>query len=340
MNNSILICGNKYDADSTLEELIKKCGIDNITKINDPSSVDSIVSDICQPDLFASQRVIIINQIPKNMVTEIAPFLSRIPPNNLVAFVSYESLKSKKKFVNFFKENDSFYEFDYVISNPSSIVKKLLEKEGKKADSAVIDHLISTVGSDISLLISEIKKLCNHSGTRKSIKKEDIDDICCPNYEFVIWDFLNNVSSSKDKDISSVCHSLSAARQSGCDYEFLLAMLLRSIKLALMLREGVARKMPETKMREGIQKIKKSDSDSPVYGDYEIRKVMQSPTSFYNKYKLFELYICLRRCYETIVSLRKIYDEEDRTREMTVCVFGICHPSWCVMKYERGDIYD
>ena len=232
MKNTFLICGNKYDSDRALEELLSKCGVKDVMRVNDFLSLEDVCSEMCSSDMFSEKRVIVLNQIPKKMATEIVPFLEKIPKSNIVVFVSYESLKTSRKFCNFFKKNKCLYEFDFEVKNPSIIVGKRLEELGKKASPEVIDHFVDTVGSDIGIVLSEVDKLCTYVGTRNVVKKEDIDEVCCSSQNFVIWDFLNSLSV-KNKRAS--CRVLANANECGFEYEFLLAMLIRAIRLALFL---------------------------------------------------------------------------------------------------------
>lgn len=335
MKNAFLIFGNKYEADRALESLLSKCGIEDVIKINDFESAEDVRAEMCSSDMFSSKRVIVFNQMPQKMATELTPFLNNIPKGNIVVFISYESYKASRKFCNHFKKNETLYEFNYDDVNPFKIVQSLLSESKKNASDDVVDYLINTVGVDVGILISEVAKLCNYLGTRGTVKTEDIDEICCKGENFVIWDYLNAMSSRNRK---ASCKALSSAKQAGYDYEFLLAMLIRNIKLALFLREGNARKMSEFDLKEQIGALKKSGTDTPVYGDPEIRRVMQNPGSFYNKFKMGELSECLLQCYRTEVEIRKLYDSEDKKKEMMVLTMGICVPSSFGVHYSSGDI--
>lgn len=336
MSNSFLIMGNKYDADSALKEFLLKCGVDDIIKISDFSDIDALRSEICGSDIFSPKRVIIVNQIPQKVATELAPVLKRIPNSNIVVFVSYSSLKSSRKFCNHFKKKKSFYEFDLEVSDPSAIVRKKITENKKKASDDVISHFVNIVGFDIGIVLSEIDKLCVYVGTRTVIKEEDIDNVCCSSSNFVIWDFLNSLSS-RNRKVS--CRSLANAEECGINYEFLLAMLIRSLRLALFMREGDKRKVDHTVLKERIKSLKKKDSEVSVYNDYEIRKFAKNPKSFYNKFEFEELTRCLLECYNTELEIRKLYKSEDKRRAMMVLVIGVCVPSSFSIECHNEDIF-
>ena len=89
-NNLILIYGNQYSVDETIKRLKEQVQFDEVEKI-DGESIDAtgLANLICNDDIFASKKLILIQEVPKEDAEKLTVLFPRISSSNCVVFYSY-----------------------------------------------------------------------------------------------------------------------------------------------------------------------------------------------------------------------------------------------------------
>ena len=323
-NNIILIEGNSYYVDETLAKLREKINYDILINFDGESDeLEKISSEISSEDIFSKKKFIVIHGVPPKDTDKMLPVLSKIPKDNVVIFCSYSPVKSKKKFYEFFNTIGKLFSFDFEIGNPEKIIKEMFDNRKKTASDDVIKDIALNIGKDYKIIKNELEKLFMYVGDRKKIEIEDFKEVCYSNVDFIIWDLLKYLSS---RNISKAMDSLYVATTSENNYEYILSMIVRSIRLSIMLKDGEQNKIGLENNVADIKKIKKADGSS-TFSDYEIKNTFQNSSSFFNKFSYIELCHCLKNAYDAVLNVRKVYKKEDKEKEMSLLFFKICFPS-------------
>ncbi|MFW5795475.1 MAG: DNA polymerase III subunit delta [Bacillota bacterium] len=324
MNNLVLVYGNQYSVDETINRIKSKINYEEFIKIDGESlSVKQIEDAICSLDMFSGIKLFLINGFPKEKPNDLIKIFPNIPPSNIIIFYSYSSVKAKKKLCNFFSKNAKLIEYDVEVKNIDRIIKNMVESVGKKIENDVLDLMVEYLGSNMGIVKSEVDKLLNYIDDKKEVKIEDVKSVCCLNKEFVIWDLIQNIAN---KDVSKAMVILSSAIENGCSYEFIILMLMRSIRLGIFLKDLEKEGLNIYEMAERIKEYKKSNGSS-IYRDYEIRKTYEARNSFYSNYSNLELCHSLNKCHDTFLNVRKFYKKEEQEKEVSMLLFEICFPS-------------
>jgi len=330
--NLVLIYGNQYTVDETVRKIRKQVKSDEVVRIDaEDSTLQSLTEALCYEDMFASRKLILVRGMPSEDAKTLIPLWQRIPKNNFVVFYSYSSLKAKKNICKFFKEYAKLIEYDIEVKDVDKIITQIAKSYGKSVEKDALDLMTEYLGNHVGIIKAEIEKLCNYVGEKEEIEIEDVRAICCLSREFVIWDLVRHVG---DKNIAKAITALSSAIDSGYTYEFVVLMLMRSIRLGIFLRELDAEDMSIWDMTTKIKEYKKTNG-SFVYKDYEVRKTYDARSGFYASFSLWELCHSLQSCHEAFLSIRKAYKKEEQEKELSMLLFAICFPSCFTDQGER-----
>jgi len=323
-DNIVLIYGNQYAVDESVNKIKDQISSDEIIRIDgSDSTLESLSNSLRYGDMFANRKLILVRDFPKGDAKKIIEILSGIPSCNFVIFYSYSSLKAKKTLCKFFSDYAKLIEYDTEIKNMGKIVSQIVKSNNKTLSDGPLELLVEYLGNHVGIVKSEVDKLCNYIGDRKEINIDDIRSICCLNKEFMIWDLIGHVGS---RNITKAVESLSASIDAGYSYEFVVLMLMRSIRLGIFLRELDADGLSIWDMTKKIKEYKK-ENGSFVYGDYEIKKTYDARNGFFASFNLFELHSSLKSCHEAFLLIRKEYKKEEQEKELSMLLFALCFPS-------------
>ena len=333
-SNVFLICGNTYDVDNTVASIVEKTKSDNIVRIDaEDTSKSSVSEHLLMGDIFSQIKVVLVRGYPRgagkdqNYVLNLIP---KIPDNNIVIFYSYTSLKKYKKFYNYMSDECKFREFNSESRKVSDILIEIFNKNKKTIEKKEADKIADYIGNNHDAAITEAGKIISYVGRKKKITFDDAREVCCMSREFVIWEMISSVALKKEVQSLSL---LEDAFNDGCSSEFILTMLLRSVRLSLMLKDL----MKDNSADESISKIKqftkeKNDSGlgrSPAYGDYEIKKTCDQSNSFYATMSMNELLVCFDNIVNSMIKIRMSSSERDKQTVMVMLIISICLPK-CV----------
>ena len=214
---------DEYLRDETLKKIKKsfgeiQLGI-NYVQI-DENNVSNIISDIQTPAFGFPKKLIIAKNTglfkKKNPLSiKLANFLEENKDNlDDVDIVFIEETVEKNELYSKIEKIGKVQEFKEQ-KLPQLIVK--VKSIAKAYDVEIKDNIaayfIECVGTNMSDIINEIRKLIEYAGKGGEIKKEDVDYLCIKKAESIIFDLTDNLGKKKIKDAIDVLHNLLNAKE-------------------------------------------------------------------------------------------------------------------------------
>lgn len=90
-------------------------------------------------------------------------------------------------------------------------VQRTVKAGGARIDSAMCSYLIFKCGNDMTRLLTEIQKVCAHTTTGE-IKQYNIDSVCSPTLEAVVFDLTDAISQGNYEKAIRTFHDLLAQK--------------------------------------------------------------------------------------------------------------------------------
>ena len=209
----------------------------------DETNVSEIISDIETPAFGLDKKLIIAKDTglfkKKNAFSEkLAEYLKE-NANNLedVVLVFAEQEVEKNKLFNTIKEVGQALEFKE--QNMSQLIKKvksLANAYKVEIKENVAGYFIECVGTNMSDIINEIRKLIEYAGSGGEIKKEDIDSLSIKKSESIIFDLTDNLGKKKIDVALDVLHNLIYAKE---PVQRILVMLYNHFKKLYIIKLAV-----------------------------------------------------------------------------------------------------
>jgi len=348
--NILYLSGSKFYIDDYLNKIKDNLKPDNIVKINGAQA--EVDSDIClnmtMEDPFGMNTLFLINDLPlatkktgnKPSQDVIMDCFKRVPDCNFVVFYVYGNARHDRFKKALTKEKGANAVKTFKDSeNITADILKIVERYKKKASSEVVDFIAGYFNSDLSIIEQELGKLNYYLGKKRTIEEQDILEVCIPNSDFVIWNFLNYMGT---KNMDLALEHLHKFLYSGGSHEQVLGMLQREIRLNLSVKECLQRNMPESQIYNKIKEIKKvvnnESSNSIMYSDFEIKKSMKFSTSFSKNYTLENLLQAYVNLNDANLRVKCKYDSEDKDKELVMSLYSICYPAFN-LEFESGLLY-
>lgn len=221
-----------YLLENTLKKIKKafgelKEGL-NYIKI-DNSNATSIIAELQTPPFGFVKKLILIKDSDllrkqgkkKNIalseeIEKLAVFIdenhSTIRDDNLVIFVSDEI--DKNSLYKTIEKYGVTCSFDP--EKPQDIAKRMkfiCSSFNVEIDGPTLAYFIETCGTDLQVLINEIRKLIEYAGNGGQIKKEDIDALCTKKMESVIFDLTDSLGQKNVNMALEVLKNLIYAKE-------------------------------------------------------------------------------------------------------------------------------
>ena len=182
----------------------------NLVTFNDETITASDLRDALDaPPFMTEHKVIYVNDIPlsnKQLITELCDICEDIPDGVILIFsfrpgeIDYAAYQKKK-------DKGAYVPLLDVISGVGLCVEfakesgaKLYNWIGKhfssRGDKDAIEFLPAYCGNEMTVLHSEIDKLCSYCQGR-NVTVRDVEFVCCPNAEYQIFDLASSVAERK-----------------------------------------------------------------------------------------------------------------------------------------------
>ena len=212
MNNIYLIYGSNYKLINREIDNITQ-GISDIVKYDlSVDKVDLLIEEASIMSLFMEKKVVIGENAlfltsSKTTIDHdlnyLENYLNDDNHENVVIFTCIsDKLDERKKIVKLLKEKGK------VIYKPSIDKKDLpsfaineFKNNGYEIDYKTANYFIDYVGSNVDIIISEIKKMMIYKDEEKKISIKDINDISSKAFKDNIFDFLDAIQKRNYKKI-------------------------------------------------------------------------------------------------------------------------------------------
>lgn len=367
MDKVIVLEGNIAERKRVLEK-IKNSFTDgyDVTIFDKKDHYNYVSHALTEISCFDEDKLFIMKELPKieapnetqartKVMGRLKKMFPSIPPGNLLIFdnvgISAES---------FFKEVRKYgkvYKFDQKISKSGG--KKILNSYFKEK-SIILDPDVSQLlvdslnlnGDDIDIdkLNLMILKFHHYVHDKNKITKKDVYSICSSSKDFVIWslyNMLDDISSSKNKDIGSAIIIINDFLSNVKKFEHEAVMLIKGMVwrygLLLLAKGCINNNMSQKEINKQISNIDKLESHGraykikmnpkiskdvpmPEYSSRMINSVMnnyygKAPLSCYNYEQLLLIYYAL---VKVTIKIRTGCTESEIKIAMSIVISVIC----------------
>ena len=219
----------------------------------DETNVMQIISDIETPAFGFEKKLIIAKDTglfkkKNNFSDKVAIYLEENIANlQDVELVFVDQEVEKNKLYNTIQKIGKVEEFkEQKMPQLITKVKSISKAYNVEIQENVAQYFIECVGTNMSDIINELRKLIEYAGNGGKIQKEDIDSLCIKKSESIIFDLTDNLGKKKIAESIEVLHNLIYAKE---PVQRILVMLynhfkkLYIIKLALEENKNIAQSL-------------------------------------------------------------------------------------------------
>lgn len=219
----------------------------------DETNVMQIISDIETPAFGFEKKLIIAKDTglfkkKNNFSDKVAIYLEENVANlQDVELVFIDQEVEKNKLYNTIQKIGKVEEFkEQKMPQLISKVKSISKAYNVEIQENIAQYFIECVGTNMSDIINELRKLIEYAGNGGKIQKEDIDSLCIKKSESIIFDLTDNLGKKKIAESIEVLHNLIYAKE---PVQRILVMLynhfkkLYIIKLALEENKNIAQSL-------------------------------------------------------------------------------------------------
>lgn len=207
----------------------------------DEANVNNIISDIETPAFRYPKKMIIAKDTgvfkKKNPISEkIAEYLKENNTDD-IELIFLEQTVDKNTLYDVIQKMGEIKEFkEQKMPQLIANVKKLANAYEVNIDENVAQYFIESVGTNMSDIINEIRKLIEYAGKGNKITKTDIDSLTIKKSESIIFDLTDNLGKKKIGDALEVLHNLIYAKE---PIQRILIMLYNHFKKLYIIKLAV-----------------------------------------------------------------------------------------------------
>lgn len=249
----------------------------------DESNKGNIISDIETPAFGFEKKLIIAKDTglfkkKDSLADKIAEYLKdNIENLQDVELVFIEKEVDKNGLYNVINAKGKVEEFkEQTLPMLIKKVKQIANSYGVEIKENVAQYFLECVGTNMSDIINEIRKLIEYAGKGGEIKKEDIDSLSIKKSESIIFDLTDNLGKKNIKNALEVLNNLIYAKE---PIQRILVMLynhfkkLYIIKLAVEENKNVAQSL-NLKPNQSFL-VGKYSMQAKYFQKDEIRKLLE-----------------------------------------------------------------
>ena len=252
----ILIYGkDAFRARQKLKEIVRKYqkGIQLDLFLNilssDSLNFQDFKNELCQSPMFKKQQIIVLRNAFLDTKFR-AQFLEQSKKikefkNSDKIFLFFEEKSDflTGDLLKFFKNQGKVYKFNSL--KPAELrdwAKKEISDLGAKIDSFALALLVSSTGSDLWRVSSEIKKLVAHTGIDRIIKEKDVELLVKPEIEVAIFKTIDAIAA---KDKKAALKLLYKHIEKGDSPFYILTMMNFQFRNLLLVKDLEGKPLPE-----------------------------------------------------------------------------------------------
>lgn len=184
----------------------------------DENNVSNIISDIETPAFGFSSKMIIAKNTglfkKKNTLSDtIAEYLKTANLEG-TELVFIEEEPEKNSLYNIISKIGEVKEFnEQKLPQLITKVKSIAKAYNVNIQENNASYFIECVGTNMSDIINELRKLIEYTGNGGTVEKEDIDALCIKKSESIIFDLTDNLGRKKISEAIEVLHNLIYAKE-------------------------------------------------------------------------------------------------------------------------------
>lgn len=249
----------------------------------DESNKGNIISDIETPAFGFEKKLIIAKDTglfkkKDSLSDKIAEYLKdNIDNLQDVELVFIEKEVDKNGLYNVINAKGKVEEFkEQTVPMLIKKVKQIANSYGVEIKENVAQYFLECVGTNMSDIINEIRKLIEYAGKGGEIKKEDIDSLSIKKSESIIFDLTDNLGKKNIKNALEVLNNLIYAKE---PIQRILVMLynhfkkLYIIKLAVEENKNIAQSL-NLKPNQSFL-VGKYSAQAKYFQKDELRKLLE-----------------------------------------------------------------
>ena len=224
----------KQDALSALRKTLLPAGMEEMNEmILDDPETDQVIAAAETLPFLADRRLIIIRDHPAitgrgEADDRLISYLPSVPSSAVLLFYCTGKPDARKKIYTAVKKLGGIVTFARLSgSELTRFVTDAFHEAGKECDARTADYLIFTVGSDASLLLSEVAKIASYAGDRPSVTAEDVSTLATPSTECTVFQLVDAVVTGQKKRALILMKN---QLLNGTEPTAMLAMLLRQYR--------------------------------------------------------------------------------------------------------------
>lgn len=247
----------------------------------DENNVSNIISDIETPAFGFPTKLIIAKNTglfkKKNALADTLADYLKTANLEGVELVFVENEADKNSLFNTISKIGEVKEFkEQKLPQLITKVKSIAKAYNVNIAENTASYFIECVGTNMSDIINELRKLIEYAGNGGTIVKEDIDALSIKKSESIIFDLTDNLGRKKIADAIEVLHNLIYAKE---PVQRILIMLynhfkkLYIIKLAVEENKNVAQSL-KSKPNQAFL-VGKYQAQSKYFGKEELRSLLE-----------------------------------------------------------------
>lgn len=247
----------------------------------DENNVTNIISDIETPAFGFPSKLIIAKNTglfkKKNALSEsVAEYLKTANLDG-VELVFIEIEPEKNSLYNLISKIGEVKEFkEQKLPQLITKVKSIAKAYNVNIMENTASYFIECVGTNMSDIINELRKLIEYAGNGGTIEKQDIDALCIKKSESIIFDLTDNLGRKKITEAIEVLHNLVYAKE---PIQRILIMLynhfkkLYIIKLAIEENKNIAQSL-KLKPNQAFL-VNKYQTQAKYFSKEELRSLLE-----------------------------------------------------------------
>ena len=247
----------------------------------DENNVSNIISDIETPAFGFSSKLIIAKNTglfkKKNALSETLADYLKTANLDGVELVFVEIELEKNSLYNAISKIGEVKEFkEQKLPQLITKVKSIAKAYNVNILENTASYFIECIGTNMSDIINELRKLIEYAGNGGTIIKEDIDALCVKKSESIIFDLTDNLGRKKIAEAIEVLHNLVYAKE---PIQRILIMLynhfkkLYIIKIALEENKNVAQSL-KLKPNQAFL-VNKYQTQAKYFSKEELRSLLE-----------------------------------------------------------------
>lgn len=217
----------------------------------DETNVGNIIADVETPAFGYPKKMLIVKNAglfkKKNPLSDkVAEYLKENSIED-IELIFLEQTVEKNNLYDIIQKNGEIKEFkEQKMPQLIENIKKLTKAYEVNIDNNIAQYFVEAVGSNMSDIINEIRKLIEYAGKGGKITKEDIDNLSIKKTESIIFDLTDNLGKKQIEKALEVLNNLIYSKE---PIQRILIMLynhfkkLYIVKLAIEENKSIAQSL-------------------------------------------------------------------------------------------------